>query len=457
MVKASPIGAGIYSLLDSFLVSALGWAFWVLLAQFVLPSEIGFATTIISSISLVSGLLGFGFEFNLLKETGKESKSFHTLLFSQAIFHLAIIPILYFILLALYNYSLAPLIPLSIILFLITGLSFITRHALLGKLKSKAVFVIDIIGIALRFAVTIPLSIISFEASGIMIAFIAQQAFVVIASYILVKMEFKLERPHFKHLIFHIKESMVNVPAKYTRLLLPTLSIVITAFFTSDPVQVAGFYMTLMIMIAISGLSYAISIMALPASQRDNKSFFGQSLKFGFIIILPFITVLVAAPTQVLSLINPAYISADNSLVILAIASIPLTLVNNTVMQLNHQNAKRLLAIMGLVEISTFVTLLVVLTPFFGLVGSSIAILIAVSSTIPLILKFVDKISVKLTLRSVGAIAVVALLGMLLQPLVTNFLMTIVLLETIIGCLIIGLRIAKPSDIFALLKSIRTY
>lgn len=47
-----------------------GWAFWLIVSILTTPNEIGYATTLISLIGLITGISSFGLDYALLREVG---------------------------------------------------------------------------------------------------------------------------------------------------------------------------------------------------------------------------------------------------------------------------------------------------------------------------------------------------------------------------------------------------
>ena len=385
MSKEHAIGAGIYNLLDNLLIAGGGWIFWVLVSKIMPIPDVGFAVTMISLVVLISGLLGFGLEFVLLKESGKSSKSFQTITLFEIISHVASIPILYLVLLHLYDNSLESLFPISAIFLVLTGIGFTIRHTLLGKLQSRLVLFVDLSVLSVRFGIIV--LIFEMGSNAIMIAYTAQVFAASIVGYYLLKSRYKLEPPSFLNLKEQMRKSISNISTKYTRLFIGSFTVVFVAYFVANPTMTASFYIAIMFFAAIGGISYSILIMSLPASNRYKQDLFSNNLRVSFAIMLPIIAIIATVPILVLDLVNSEYRGAADSLRILSVAVIPTTLVTCAIMRFNYENKNRLLVKVGIAEIASLLVLMVILTPIFGILGASISILVSVSSAIPFIFR----------------------------------------------------------------------
>jgi len=411
--KEHAFGAGFYTVLGGLFRSGSGWIFWLVVSKLASTSEVGFAATMLSLVILVSGLLTFGFEFGMLKDTARSSKLFYTLMVFEMLVHAAAIPILYLVGTSLYETNLGNLIPIAILIFILHGFNFVTRNILWGKLQARIVFIWDIIAIGARFGMLGLL--FELDAYGVMLAFAIQYIITGVVGFWVLKSRYRLIKPEFEILRSQVRSSFSNIPTKYTRLLRNFFTIILVAAIVSNPVEVAAFYMAMLTFMTMVGISRHFFSMSLPASQKYKQDLFSDSFRLGLGLVVPLIAVIVSAPHFFLEIINPEYVIATNSLILLCFAVIPAALLNNTIYKLNLKNDNMTLIKMGLVEVLTLISLMFVLTYAYGMVGAAISILISVCAPIPLILKKIERQQIKAIVLCTSFVVIAFIIGLLIE------------------------------------------
>ena len=100
------IGPSVALFLDSLVVAAGGWFFWLVISKFISAEEVGQATTVFSLVVLITTLTQLGLEYPLLKRSSNErSRILGSSLAIELLITLTAIPLVYYLLTNLYEES----------------------------------------------------------------------------------------------------------------------------------------------------------------------------------------------------------------------------------------------------------------------------------------------------------------------------------------------------------------
>lgn len=449
MSKEHAFGAGFYRVLGGLFRSGSGWVFWLIVSKLASTSEVGFAATMLSLVTLVSGLLAFGFEFGMLKDTARSSKLFYTLMIFEMLIHAAAIPIIFLVGISLYETNLETLVPMGILVFILLGVNFVTHNILWGKLQTRVVMVWELIATGARFGMLGLL--FELDANGVLFAFAIQYIIFGVVGFWIIKSRYRLIKPAFGILRSQIRNSFSNVPTKYARILRFLFSVVLVAAIVSNPGEVAAFFIVIVTSQAMIGIARNFSSMFLPASQKYSQDMFFDGFRFSLGSLVPVIAVIVSAPHFYLEIINPEYVIATNSLILLCFAVIPAALLNNMIFKLNLKNDNKTLMKVGLVEVLTLISSMLVLTYAYGIVGAAISILISFCVPIPLFIKKIGHQEIKLSVLCMSFVVSAFIIGLLIE---SNEEIKII----IVGALSLGLvflfRIIRKEDLSLIFKGL---
>ena len=93
------IGPSVALFLDSLVVAAGGWFFWLVISKFISAEEVGQATTVFSLVVLITTLTQLGLEYPLLKRSSNErSRILGSSLAIELLITLTAIPLVYYLL-----------------------------------------------------------------------------------------------------------------------------------------------------------------------------------------------------------------------------------------------------------------------------------------------------------------------------------------------------------------------
>jgi O-antigen/teichoic acid export membrane protein len=345
-------------------------------------SELGLAVTVYSLVILVTTLTQLGLEYPLLKKSNiPKSQIVGTTFMIELLITLASIPFVYILINTLYDKSVEQFTWISIGLLIILSLNFVFRFGLLGISNSKIVLIIDLIGVGIKLSTGFILVSVSFGTLGILFAYLFESLFVIFTSLYFIKKSFSFRIGNIGYFKETIKDALVNTPAKWSKMVIVILSIVLLAIFNISTSEVGIFYVALMITIVVSSFASSMAYMVIPSSTTLKKDLSSGSLRLSLSLTAPIVVALLVVPRSILSLIGPEYESAVASLVILAVAIIPSSITANLISKLNNLDNSKLLVLSGLLQIVTFFITFLLLVPIYGTIGAAISILIAYLSS----------------------------------------------------------------------------
>ena len=367
--------------LDNILVSIGGWIFWLVMTKLTSTSELGLAVTVYSLVLLVTTLTQLGLEYPLLKKSNiQRSQILGTSFMIELLITLASIPFVYIVINTLYDKSVEQFTWISIGLLIIISLEFVFRFGLLGISNSKIVLIIDLVGVGIKLSTGFILVSMSLGTLGILLAYLFEGLFVIFTSLYFIKKSFSFRMGNIGYFKEIIEDALVNTPAKWSKMVIVILSVVLLAIFNISTSEVGIFYVALMITIVVAGFASSMAYMVIPSSTTLKKDLSSSSLRLSLSLTAPIVVALLVAPRSILSLIGPEYESAVAVLVILAIAIIPSAITANLISKLNNLDKSRLLLFSGLLQIGTFFISFFVLVPIYGTIGAAISILTAYMS-----------------------------------------------------------------------------
>jgi len=377
--------------LDNLLVSIGGWIYWLVISKLTLPSEIGLAVTVYSLVTLITTLTQLGLEYPLLKKSNVlGSRILGTSLIIELGITLASIPFVLIVLNTLYDESIKQFTWISIALLILLSLEFVIRFGLLGISNSRIVLIIDLIGLGIKLPVGFFLVYISFGALGMLLAYLLEGLFVIFTSLYFVKKSFSFRLGNNEYFKETIKDSLINTPAKWSKMIIVTLSIVLLAFMNISTSDVGIFYVALMITIVAASFASSMAYMVIPSSSNLKTDLSSGSLRISLSLTAPIVVALLVVPGSILSLIRSEYESAEAVLLVLALSIIPSSITVNMISKLNNLGKSRILILTGTVQIATFFLCFFVLVPIYETMGAAISILVAYLSSSLLLIILTD-------------------------------------------------------------------
>jgi O-antigen/teichoic acid export membrane protein len=404
--------------LDSLLVSAAGWLYWLIISKLTTPSEIGIAITIYSLVILATSITHLGIEYPLLKKSVVPgTRILGTSLSIELVLAVGTTIAVLIAMNAFYSESIKQFVWISITLLFLITIENVLRFALLGISNSKIVLLIDLIGQCIKLPVGFLLVYFGFGAYGMLLAYLLEGLFIAGISFYFAKKTFTFQLGNAKYFKETIKDALINTPAKLSKMIIVTLSIVLLSAMNVSSSEVGIFYVALMITIVATSFASSMAYMVIPSSSKLLKDLSSSSLRISLSLTAPVIVALMVASKSLLSLIGPEYESAEILLFVLAIGIFPASISVNLVSMLNNRDKSKMLLINGIVQMVVFFTGFFILVPSYGTLGMAFSILVAyATSSLYLLIAFDHKSSrdlIKAGFSAVSGFTIGSIINML--------------------------------------------
>jgi O-antigen/teichoic acid export membrane protein len=385
MSEAKFMGSSVILFLDLIVIAASSWLYWLVVSKLVSIAEVGQSTTVYSLVFLTGTFVGLGLEYPLLKKTVfQRSIILGSSLFIEIAASIAFVPIMIYALNNLYIEASPSFAIVAIGMLLSISLGYVARYCLLGISNSKTVLVIDTVSAAVKFATGFLLVFYGFGALGILFSFMLQALVTACIGLAIAKKGFGFGFGDLRYFKNIIKEGVVNMPSILSKTVIVSLSVVLLASYGIASSEIGVFYIALMISIIAGGLVSSTAYMVIPASSMSQTDLTSGSIRIGISLTAPIISLLLAAPTFVLSLIGPGYDSGQTVLLILAVGILPFAVVTNSISRFNYLGMTRKLLCIGSLQMIVFLIGFILLVPQFKGEGAAISILLSYSiSCIP--------------------------------------------------------------------------
>lgn len=418
---------------DNLLVSVGGWFYWLVISKLTLASEIGLAVTVYSLVILVTTLIQLGLEYPLLKKSNVPgSRILGTSLVIESVITLVSIPFVFIVISTLYEESIKQFMWISIALLIILPLEFVIRFGLLGISNSKIVLIIDLIGLSIKLPTGFFLVYISFGALGMLLAYLVEALVITITSLYFVKKSFSFRLGNIEHFKESIRDALVNTPAKWSKMIIVTISIVLLALMNITTSDVGIFYVSLMITIVVGSFASSMAYMVIPSSSNLNKDLSSGSLRISLSLTVPIVVALLVVPRSILSLIGSEYESAEAVLFVLAMGIIPYSIGVNMISKLNNLGKSRMLILTGIVQMVTFFACFFVLVPIYETMGAAISILVAYLGSSLLLIILADHRSFRSIISACLSVLAGFTMGYMINMIIGNEQQLLIMISSVV-------------------------
>lgn len=388
LYKASLYKNAFFIMLNSIIVSVLGFVFWSLNARNFNSHDVGLALTLISSMSLISNISILGFDDAIIGYLGKSNKKDIQL---RSIFMLCgivtlFLAIIFIVFISLLSPSLLILkenVVYSILFILFT--LFWTYFVLLDSVfiafrDSKFVLIKNSLFSILKLI--LPLILISLGFIGIYsswsIAAIISFLFIllILPRNLKFKPHMKLKFEDIKHMFqFSFSNFIMKTLMSTPGLLLP---LIITSILSAD--KTAYFYIPWMILEFLAVIPNSISISLFAEGSQDANNLWGKlkkSIKIGYLFLIPITILLLIFSKFILGVFGKEYL--ENSLrllFILAVTTITMPLNSSYITLKRIEKGMKSLVYIGIYYFIMFLGLCLVLIMQYGITGIGISWLI---------------------------------------------------------------------------------
>lgn len=376
-----------YLIISSLVTSIIGFLFWIVVARYYTPDDVGITSALFSGISLISMIGSIGLSRALIfylpryKNTDKIiSSCLVTGIISSIIFSIIFIlglkmwsPGLTLTLNSLENILIFVVITMAIsVSGLISAMFIAGRRSSFHMAKETTYHLTKMI---------VPILFVGFGAMGIIISMGIGLTLSLTIGFILLFKAWKylpkltLDPIIKKMASFSAGNYFADIFYNLPRLIFPIM--ILNMISTKS----AGyFYIAIMMAGLLYGISQSISSSLLVESSDKDKFWnnVNKAVKFNIIILIPGILLFIIFGKFVLSIFNPSYAeNATMTMIILTLASIPLSLINifNTVR--NAQNRVLSMIKMNIIVAGIAIILSIPLINVMNIEGVAISYLIA--------------------------------------------------------------------------------
>ncbi len=386
MYDDSLIKNSIYLMVTSFSTSILAFLFWVVAARYYSPGDIGIISAMLSSISLISMISSIGIPkalfFYLPRDLENASRMINSSIMTSVTISI-IFSLIFIFGLKIWTPELRTILNNfeNVIVFMVVAIVMTTytliSAAFTAGRKSSYCMINDTIYHSSKI---IPLIILaSLGKIGIFLSICVGMILSTITGFFLLSKLWKYYPkltfdPIIKNMMrFSFGNYVVDILCNIPKLIFPIMILNLI----SD--KSAGYFY---VAITMAGLLYGVSqssSASLLVESSDEEKLWGnvnKAIKFNIILLVPGILLFIILGRLVLNIFSPIYAeNSFNTLVILAVTSIPLSIVNMFTTIRNTQNR-----VMSIIKINLLVAVVTLILSIFliylGIEGVAISYLV---------------------------------------------------------------------------------
>jgi len=372
---------GFWLVLDQILAIVGGGIFWLIIANLATPNEIGKVSAILGLAVALAGFGTFGIEFVILREASqKKSELLSTFFVLQLLFLGIISPISFFVLHILFPSFSEDLISLGFILLISLGLWEFAMFSVIGLLRGKTVALVHTAAVAVKMIVGIFFVVAGFGSAGILLAIILQIAFSTTMFLLIGFKEIGFHLGSIKKALSLIKLALSNYVNKIARIVVTYLTFLILPAVSLD-LDISGvFFIQYTIALVLINSVSVLAVLSIAGSKVRNKDISPISTRLGLYAIAPIIAIFLTVPSFILQFFGDEYALYPEVFRLLIISVIPAVIVWNFTSHLNTASDKRGLVILGVIQLTVFSLIFVILHSQDALYGITYSVLGAFSA-----------------------------------------------------------------------------
>lgn len=383
----SLIKNSVWLIIASFFSAFLGVIFWIIASKYYSPRDIGIISAIFSATTLISSISSIGLPtalvYYLPRDLNNSSKMINSCLMTSISVPI-IISFIFLLGLEIWSPELKILTDLKfaiifIILTIVTTISGLMGGAFIaGRRSSYSMLKDNLYHIIKMFALVI---FASLGIIGMLISLSIGMIFAIIIGFILLYKTWKyVPTLKFDPIIKNMaKFSLENYIAGIFNIL-PKMILPIMIVNTISAESTGYFYIAMTAAGLLYGISGSISTSLFAESSNKEKfeNNINKAIMFNILLLIPGILFFIIFGKFILNIFNPIYAeNATETLIILSIASIPLSLINIFNGVRSSQNRVKSAIRMNLIVAILTIFLSIILMKTNGIEGVAIAFLIA--------------------------------------------------------------------------------
>lgn len=373
MGREDLIVAGTWVAVSGIVVSFVGIVFWLAANRIAGSEAVGYATTVISAASFVAFISRVGLPTAVLREAPlKGGAAATSALLVGTMVTLAAAVSTSGLFSRLFSREIARYAWLIVVLSVLTTAGDIALATLLGVKAERTYFAVVVAAQATRLGLGLGLATIGLGAYGLILGILLAAVVQFAGSILPLITTGFLESPSRVALRGVLYTGLSNYSLTLSTGLIPSISTLLVAASTGSPVDTGVFYISLMMVNAVTLLPLGISKVGIPRMVEGQGGFSDAArLSLGLTMILA--TILLVAPGPVLSLAGVDEPGAPNILRLLAPAAVLSAGVQLSSSILNARARFRTLIMMGVARLVTLILATVLLAPELGAAGLALA------------------------------------------------------------------------------------
>ncbi|MBS3146272.1 lipopolysaccharide biosynthesis protein [Candidatus Woesearchaeota archaeon] len=384
LYKSSLYRNAFFLVINSTIMSGLGFFFWTLATRLFNSYEVGLALTLITSMTLIGSISLFGFDDALIRYLG--TSKVKNLKINSIFSICALISFIISVVFVIVAIGFIPqisfisknlLLALSFIASCVVWTQFILSDSLFVALRdTKYVFIKNSLFSFIKLM--LPFLLLSLGFLGIFYSWTAAALVSIMILLLILPKNFNY-KPKVDINLNVLKEMFRFSVSNYImKVFISAPSLILPLIITRmlSPEKTAYFYIAWMIadFIAVVPNSLALSLFAEGSSNQSSKVAIKRTLKISYIILMIVIITIFLLGGFVLSLFGQEYFQNSlNLMLILSLAAIPLTLNTTYITVSRLRKDTRKLIFIGIYHFVFFLSLSLLLIRTFDIFGIGIA------------------------------------------------------------------------------------
>ncbi len=351
--------------------------YWFILRLFMSFNELGYAVTLLSTASLVSVLISPGLIISILRNISV--KGLRTYLAAIIISAIALLPggVLEYILLSktftgLYEYFTVVLAITALMCFFITGV-----YGLMGLELSWNVAITYSLFTVLRILLTVLLAKAGLGVNAVLYGtLLAYVMAVVYANTGIMRNINNTVLPSIKDVKDTLLLGIANYPYTISTQTYYSIGALIVAYSLGNPEITGKYYFLLILLIVLQSIPIMYLNAALPVAVKlGERKLIEHTMKKIAVLVSLVATPIAVSPLLVSKILVGEHIASPLAIQLVPLAAIPVTIFVTVLMYYNYLYRLISTLIVGLLRITSFVLMAIVLSPYYGLTGVSASIL----------------------------------------------------------------------------------
>jgi O-antigen/teichoic acid export membrane protein len=257
-----------------------------------------------------------------------------------------------------------------------------------------------------------------------------------------------------RHIVEVLKEGLSNAPSKLSGTMITTLCVILLTSFGISDSEIGIFYIAMMLSVVGASLASSMSFMVIPASTESKVDLSSGSLRLGLSLTAPIVAALIVAPKDVLSIIGPAYTSADTVLLVLSIGILQAAIAMNAISKFNNLGHVGKIIAIGVIQTAAFLMSFLILVPYYGSLGAAFSILIAYTASAIFALCVFEKLERRYVANSVIAVIIGCVTGQAIDFMLNSTVATIFSSILATSIVLLALKNTSVSELRQLIRSV---